>query len=61
MVVIPRRRAAMYNEAGVNLLGMLGVVSVAIEKKIEDWVRLALNKSLMQLGVARQDSIWELR
>lgn len=29
MVVIPRRRAAVSKEAGVNLLGMLGVIAVA--------------------------------
>ncbi|XEU94862.1 hypothetical protein FSHL1_000146 [Fusarium sambucinum] len=51
IVVIPRRSAAVNKEAGVNSLGMLGVIAVATEKEIENWVRLGLTDSLRELGV----------
>ncbi|KAF5600843.1 ATP adenylyltransferase II [Fusarium pseudoanthophilum] len=51
IVVIPRRKAAVNKEAGVNSLGMLGVIAVATEKEIENWVKLGLTKSLRELGV----------
>jgi ATP adenylyltransferase len=57
MVVIPRRRAAVNKEAGVNSLGMLGVIAVATEREIDNWVRLGLTNSLMELGVAREKSM----
>ncbi|RYC88127.1 hypothetical protein BFJ63_vAg8985 [Fusarium oxysporum f. sp. narcissi] len=53
IVVIPRRRAAVNKEAGVNSLGMLGVIAVATEKEIENWVKLGLTNSLRELGVPR--------
>ncbi|GKZ29573.1 hypothetical protein AbraIFM66950_005605 [Aspergillus brasiliensis] len=54
MVVLPRRRAAVNAEAGVNAIGMLGYIVVATQKEIDNWVRLGLTDSLRQLGVARQ-------
>ncbi|KAF5240660.1 hypothetical protein FANTH_9464 [Fusarium anthophilum] len=53
IVVIPRRKAAVNKEAGVNSLGMLGLVAVATEKEIENWVKLGLTNSLRELGVSR--------
>ncbi|KAG5745736.1 hypothetical protein H9Q69_011914 [Fusarium xylarioides] len=53
IVVIPRRKAAVNKEAGVNSLGMLGVIAVATEKEIENWVKLGLTNSLRELGVPR--------
>lgn len=35
IMVIPRRRGGINKEAGVNSLGMLGVVAVATRKEIE--------------------------
>ncbi|EHK20458.1 uncharacterized protein TRIVIDRAFT_48895 [Trichoderma virens Gv29-8] len=61
MVVIPRRRAAVNKEAGVNSLGMLGVIAVATEREIDNWVRIGLIKSLMELGVARKESVTQLK
>ncbi|KAG7422178.1 Diadenosine 5',5'''-P1,P4-tetraphosphate phosphorylase 2 [Fusarium oxysporum f. sp. rapae] len=57
IVVIPRRSAAVNKEAGVNSLGMLGVIAVATEKEIDNWVKLGLTNSLKELGVARNPSI----
>ncbi|KAF5566680.1 ATP adenylyltransferase II [Fusarium phyllophilum] len=53
IVVIPRRKAAVNKEAGVNSLGMLGVIAVATEKEIENWVKLGLTNSIRELGVPR--------
>lgn len=54
MVVLPRRRAGVNEEAGANAMGMLGCIAVATEKEIDTWVRLGLRKTLAQLGVAKQ-------
>ncbi|KAF4343765.1 ATP adenylyltransferase C-terminal [Fusarium beomiforme] len=51
IVVIPRRCAAINKEAGVNSLGMLGIIAVATEKEIDNWIQLGLTKSLAELGV----------
>lgn len=53
MVVLPRRQAAINKEAGANALGMLGVIAVATQSEIDNWVRLGLNESLKTLGVPR--------
>lgn len=53
IVVLPRRRGAINKEAGVNSLGMLGIIAVATTKEIENWVRLGLTKSLADLGVPK--------
>jgi ATP adenylyltransferase len=53
MVVLPRRRGAINREAGVNSLGMLGVIAVATTKEIDNWVRLGLTESLAELGVPK--------
>ncbi|KAF4993184.1 hypothetical protein FGRMN_6669 [Fusarium graminum] len=54
MVVIPRRRAAINKEAGVNSLGMLGIIAVATESEIDNWKRLGMTDSLKHLGVAKE-------
>ncbi|KAM0427751.1 hypothetical protein ACHAQK_011900 [Fusarium lateritium] len=51
IVVIPRRCAAINKEAGVNSLGMLGIIAVATEQEVDNWIRLGLAKSLAELGV----------
>lgn len=51
IMVIPRRRAAVNKEAGVNALGMIGVVAVSTTSEIENWVQLGLGQSLKELGV----------
>ncbi|KAF5671857.1 ATP adenylyltransferase II [Fusarium denticulatum] len=53
IVVISRRKATVNKEAGVNSLGILGVIAVATEKEIEKWVKLGLTSSLEELGVPR--------
>lgn len=53
MIVLPRRQAAINKEAGANALGMLGVIAVATQKEIDNWVRLGLIESLETLGVPR--------
>lgn len=53
MIVLPRRRGGINEEAGVNSLGMLGVVAVATTKEIDNWVRLGLTESLAELGVPK--------
>ncbi|KAE8347725.1 hypothetical protein BDV24DRAFT_146526 [Aspergillus arachidicola] len=53
MFVLPRRRGAVNKEAGVNSLGMLGIIAVATTKEIDSWVRLGLTKSLAELGVPK--------
>lgn len=54
MVVLPRRRGAINKEAGVNSLGMLGVIAVATTKEIDNWVKLGLTESLAELGVPKE-------
>ncbi|OQD63472.1 hypothetical protein PENPOL_c009G00028 [Penicillium polonicum] len=54
MVVLPRRRGAINKEAGVNSLGMLGVIAVATTKEVDNWVRLGLTESLAELGVPKK-------
>jgi ATP adenylyltransferase/5',5'''-P-1,P-4-tetraphosphate phosphorylase II len=53
MIVLPRRRGAINKEAGVNSLGMLGVIAVATTKEIDTWVKLGLTESLAELGVLK--------
>ncbi|KAB8263158.1 hypothetical protein BDV32DRAFT_136216 [Aspergillus pseudonomiae] len=54
MIVLPRRRGAVNKEAGVNSLGMLGVIAVATTKEIDKWVSLGLTESLAELGVPKK-------
>ncbi|KAL2698003.1 hypothetical protein AAEP93_010713 [Penicillium crustosum] len=54
IIVLPRRRGAINKEAGVNSLGMLGVIAVATTKEIDNWVRLGLTESLAELGVPKE-------
>ncbi|OGM49827.1 hypothetical protein ABOM_001437, partial [Aspergillus bombycis] len=54
MIVLPRRRGAINKEAGVNSLGMLGVIAVATRKEIDTWVSLGLTESLAELGVPKE-------
>ncbi|KAJ5504843.1 hypothetical protein N7463_007717 [Penicillium fimorum] len=53
MIVLPRRRGGINKEAGVNSLGMLGVIAVATAKEIDNWVRLGLTESLAEVGVLK--------
>lgn len=53
MVLLPRRQAAVNKEAGANALGMLGVIAVATQNEIDNWVRLGLTESLKALGFPR--------
>lgn len=53
MIVIPRRQAAVNEEAGVNALGMLGVIVVATKPEVDNWVRQGLTESLRKLGVPK--------
>ncbi|KAI9035748.1 uncharacterized protein KD926_002937 [Aspergillus affinis] len=53
MVVLPRRRGAINKEAGMNSLGMLGVIAVATTKEVDNWVRLGLTESLAELGLPK--------
>ncbi|KAM0243978.1 hypothetical protein ACHAP5_006742 [Fusarium lateritium] len=57
IVVIPRRCAAVNKEAGVNSLGMLGIIAVATEQEVDNWKRLGLAKSLAELGVPSEERI----
>ncbi|CAG8900569.1 unnamed protein product [Penicillium egyptiacum] len=54
MIVLPRRQGAINKEAGVNSLGILGVIAVATTKEIDNWVRLGLTESLAELGVSKE-------
>ncbi|KAM0350545.1 hypothetical protein ACHAPU_003028 [Fusarium lateritium] len=54
MVIIPRRRAAINEKAGVNSLGMLGIIAVATESEIDAWKRLGMTDSLKELGIAKR-------
>ena len=53
MVLLPRRRAAINKEAGVNAIGMLGYIAVATKNEIDNWIRLGLTDSLRELGVPK--------
>ncbi|KAJ5375502.1 hypothetical protein N7517_007508 [Penicillium concentricum] len=54
MIVLPRRRGGINKEAGVNSLGMLGVIAVATTREIDNWVRLGLTESLAEVGVPKR-------
>ncbi|KAH8802469.1 hypothetical protein F5884DRAFT_802116 [Xylogone sp. PMI_703] len=54
MIIIPRRRAAINTEAGANSMGMLGVIAVATEHEVDNWVRLGLTEALKVLGVPKE-------
>ncbi|CDM37484.1 hypothetical protein DTO013E5_7714 [Penicillium roqueforti] len=54
IIVLPRRRGAINKEAGVNSLGMLGIMAVATTKEIDNLVRVGLTKSLAELGVPKR-------
>jgi len=53
MVVIPRRRAAINKEAGINALGMLGLIGVATKSEIDNLVKLGLTEVLREMGVPK--------
>lgn len=54
MVVLPRRRAAVNKEAGANALGMMGVIAVATQKEIDNWISIGPSKALGELGVPKK-------
>ncbi|KAJ5972817.1 uncharacterized protein N7479_002735 [Penicillium vulpinum] len=53
MIVLPRRQGGINKEAGVNSLGMIGIIAVATTKEIDNWVRLGLTESLAEVGVPK--------
>ncbi|EWG53619.1 hypothetical protein FVEG_17146 [Fusarium verticillioides 7600] len=53
MIVLPRRRAAVNKEAGVNAIGMMGVIAVATQGEIDNWIRLRPATALADLGVSK--------
>jgi ATP adenylyltransferase len=56
MVVLPRRRAAVNKEAGANALGMMGVIAVATQREIDNWINIGPSKALEELGVPKKAS-----
>ena len=56
MVVLPRRRAAINKEAGANALDMVGVIAVATQKEIDNWINIGPAKALAELGVPKTGS-----
>ncbi|RFU29074.1 hypothetical protein B7463_g7257, partial [Scytalidium lignicola] len=54
MLVLPRRRAVITKEAGVNAVGMLGVIAVATKEEINTWLRQGLTQALRELGVPKE-------
>ena len=56
MVILPRRRAAVNKEAGANALGMVGVIAVATQKEIDNWINIGSAKALRGLGVPKTGS-----
>jgi ATP adenylyltransferase/5',5'''-P-1,P-4-tetraphosphate phosphorylase II len=53
MIVLPRRHAAVNKEAGVNAMGMLGVVAIATQEELRGWEILGPKNVLRHLGVPR--------
>jgi ATP adenylyltransferase len=53
MIVLPRRRAAVNKEAGANAIGMMGVIAVATQGEIDNWIRLGPATALAELGVPK--------
>ncbi|KAF4342814.1 atp adenylyltransferase [Fusarium beomiforme] len=53
MIVLPRRRAAVNKEAGANAIGMMGVIAVATQDEIDNWIRIGPFVGLAELGVPK--------
>ncbi|KAG7416851.1 Diadenosine 5',5'''-P1,P4-tetraphosphate phosphorylase 2 [Fusarium oxysporum f. sp. rapae] len=53
MIVFPRRRVAVNKEAGANAIGMMGVIAVATQDEIDNWIRLGPATALAELGVPK--------
>ena len=53
MVVIPRRRAAINKEGGINALGMIGLIGVATKGEMDNLLRLGLTEVLRNMGVPK--------
>ncbi|KAF5972819.1 ATP adenylyltransferase II [Fusarium bulbicola] len=53
MIVLPRRRAAVNKEAGANAIGMMGVIAVATQGEIDNWLRIGPAKVLAELGIPK--------
>ncbi|RBR24320.1 uncharacterized protein FIESC28_02810 [Fusarium coffeatum] len=56
MIVLPRRRAAVNKEAGANALGMVGVIAVATQREIDNWINIGPAKALGELSVPKPSS-----
>lgn len=53
MIVIPRRRAGINREGGVNAMGMLGHIAVTTQNEISNWIHLGLKETLRELGLPK--------
>ncbi|KAF0645783.1 hypothetical protein FPSE5266_00276 [Fusarium pseudograminearum] len=53
MVVLPRRRAAVNKKAGANSIGMMGVIAVATQEEIDNWICIGPVEALKELGVPK--------
>ncbi|KAI1011697.1 hypothetical protein LB503_004324 [Fusarium chuoi] len=53
MIVLPRRRAAINTEDGANAIGMMGVIAVATQDEIDNWLRIGPATALAELGVPK--------
>ncbi|RGP66006.1 hypothetical protein FSPOR_6832 [Fusarium sporotrichioides] len=54
MIVLPRRRAAVNKEAGANSIGMVGVIAVATQEELDNWIRIGPVEALKELGVPKK-------
>jgi ATP adenylyltransferase len=53
IIVLPRRRAGINREGGVNAMGMLGYIAVTTQNEIRNWIQLGLGETLGELGVPK--------
>ncbi|KAF5243108.1 hypothetical protein FAUST_3027 [Fusarium austroamericanum] len=53
MIVLPRRQAAVNKKAGANSIGMMGVIAVATQEEIDNWIRIGPVEALKELGVPK--------
>lgn len=53
IMVVPRRQAAVNQEAAANAIGMLGYIAIATRGEIDSWKQWGLSNCLRQLGVPK--------
>jgi ATP adenylyltransferase len=51
MLVIPRREWGISKEAGVNAVGMIGVMPCSTQSEMNSWIEAGVSKSLAEVGV----------